>query len=169
MPKYFARVRETDYEIVLDEKRGGLWIELNDRPIPVDVATGGDHGNFFSLILNGVSYDITAERINGEYYVTVQGEAYTVEVEDERSRALKQFSDAGPRRQGGPVRSNMPGVITQVLVQEGDVVEVGTPLAILEAMKMENEVRTRVAGTVVKVAVHAGDSVTNNQELFVIE
>ena len=170
MSKYYARIGDRDHEVVLNEKRDELWIELNERPIQVDVATSSDTATFFSLILNGVSYDITAEQLNGgEYYVTVQGEAYSVEVEDERSRALKAVADTGPLAHGGTIKSVMPGLITQILVQEGDTVEVGTPLAIMEAMKMENEVRSTAAGTVVKIAVHEGDTVANNAELFVVE
>ena len=166
--KYYARIGETDHEITIEERRDELWLELNGRQIRVDLVSG-QGGGFLSLILNGTSYDITAEKLNGDYYVTVQGEAYTVAVEDERTRQLQAVTDTRTHHQSGTARSVMPGMITQVLVAEGDTVEVGQPLAIMEAMKMENEVRSPLSGTVRKVCVAVGDRVASGQDLFVIE
>ncbi len=166
--KYYARIGETDHEIEVTERRDELWLELNGRSIRVDLVAGPS-GGFLSLILNGVSYDITAEKLNGEYYVTVQGEAYTVAVEDERAHQLQAVADTRTHHQSGTVRSIMPGMMTQVLVRAGDAVEAGQALAIMEAMKMENEVRSPLSGTVAKVCITVGESVTAGQDLFVIE
>lgn len=166
--KYYATIGDTDYEILFEEKRDGLWVQLNDRLVRMDVAAP-ESGGFFSLILNGISYDVTAERLNGEYYVTIQGEAYTVRVEDERTRQLSAIADTRAHHAGGTVKSVMPGLITQVLVAAGDTVEMDQALAIMEAMKMENEVRSPFAGTVVRVSAQPGTTVAAGDELFVIE
>lgn len=166
--KYYASIGDTDYEIRFEEKRDELWVQLNDRLVRLDV-TGGHAVGFLSIILNGVSYDVTAEKLDDRYYVTIQGEAYSVLVEDERTRQLKAVGGGRKQQAGGVVKSVMPGLITQVLVAEGDAVEVDAPLAIMEAMKMENEVRAPFAGVVKRVAVKPGASVASGQELFVIE
>lgn len=62
----------------------------------------------------------------------------------------------------------MPGTITNIHVAVGDKVEVNQPVMVLEAMKMENEVVTEVAGTVASIAVAKGDMVNPGQELFSI-
>lgn len=165
--KYFARIGETDHEIEVEERHGELRVQVDGRELRVDLAAG--QGGVLSLILNGTSYDITAQKLNGEYYVTVQGEAYTVEVEDERSRQLGAVADTRPHHRAGIVQSVMPGMMMQVLVKAGDAVEVGQPLAIMEAMKMENEVRSPLAGTVVTVHAVAGQPVARGDDLFVIE
>ncbi len=67
------------------------------------------------------------------------------------------------------VKSPLPGVILDIKVREGDRVEIGTPLAILEAMKMENNIESDRSGVVKSVKVHRGDSVLEGDILIVIE
>jgi biotin carboxyl carrier protein len=66
------------------------------------------------------------------------------------------------------VKSPMPGRVVKVLVAKGDVIEVGHGLLVLEAMKMENEVRARVAGTVAEVHVVPGAAVEGNAKLVTL-
>lgn len=68
----------------------------------------------------------------------------------------------------GAVRAPMPGVILKVLVDEGDMVNAGDPLMIIEAMKMENDIKATISGTVAKIMVDAGDSVNTGDQLVMI-
>ncbi len=72
-------------------------------------------------------------------------------------------------RVGGVVRALMPGRITSILVKEGETVEAGTPLLILEAMKMQNEIASPIAGRVKSVQVQEGATVKKDSVLVVVE
>ncbi len=86
-------------------------------------------------------------------------------VESERMRAAEQAKRTTTTAHEQVVRSPMPGRVVKVLVAKGDAVEAGQGLVVLEAMKMENEVRARAAGTVGEVHVTAGTAVDGNAKL----
>ena len=66
----------------------------------------------------------------------------------------------------GIVRAPLPGVIRKLICKAGDAVEADAPVLVLEAMKMENEIKTPVAGTIAEVFVSEGDSVNTGDDLF---
>jgi biotin carboxyl carrier protein len=107
---------------------------------------------------------------NGERLVHVNGQAVPVSMIDPRARltrGLKAVASAGP----GPhaIVAPMPGRIVKVLVAAGDVVTAHQGLVVVEAMKMENELRSPKAGTVTEVRVTEGRSVDANAVLIVME
>ena len=94
------------------------------------------------------------------------GRTFALEVLTAQQAALADVRKAAKQGAGATiVRSPMPGRIVRVLVAEGDVVEADTATFIVEAMKMENEVRTAGAGRIARVAVAAGDTVDAGQVL----
>jgi pyruvate carboxylase subunit B len=74
----------------------------------------------------------------------------------------------GEERVGGSIRAPMPGRITSILVKEGEAVETGTPLLILEAMKMQNELTSPTSGLVKSIHVREGDAVKKDSLLLVV-
>ncbi len=96
----------------------------------------------------------------GEYALWIDGHRYEVEALDERTRAIRDLSSDGARPAGpAPLVAPMPGMIVRVNVQVGDAVQPGAPIVVMEAMKMENELRAQSAGTVSAVRVQAGAAV----------
>ena len=96
----------------------------------------------------------------GEYVLWIDGHRYDVEALDERTRAIRDLSNEGARSLGpAPLVAPMPGMIVRVNVQVGDAVQPGLPLVVMEAMKMENELRAQSGGTVSAVRVQAGAAV----------
>jgi biotin carboxyl carrier protein len=91
-----------------------------------------------------------------------------VRVESERMRSAEQAKKATVAGGDKTVKSPMPGRVVKVLVAKGDAVEVGQGLLVLEAMKMENEVRARVAGTVAEVHVAPGSTVEGSAKLVTL-
>ena len=96
--------------------------------------------------------------------------SFSVQVEDERTRKL----NAGRRPAALPdgefaVKAPIPGLVVKVLAEEGDEVDEGQSLLILEAMKMENELRSPKAGVVKKIEVTPGQRVEQNSILIVLE
>ena len=122
------------------------------------------------LTLDGTHHRVLARRTSGGWRLTVRGRTFDVTVEDERTRTLRALADrsagaAGPRE----LRAPMPGLITRVLAEAGQRVDAGDGLVVIEAMKMENELRAREAGTVAAIAVRPGDVVDRDQVLVTLE
>lgn len=128
-----------------------------------------------------------------KYKVTLNGKIYEVEVEAGKAMLLDEYEAYAPApaaapaapaaaapaaapaapaavslAAGEPVNSPMPGVILKVLVKAGDSVKEGDTLAILEAMKMENEIAAPKAGTVAQVVCKVGDKVDTGAALVVL-
>lgn len=115
------------------------------------------------------SYEVAVEtRAAGEQVIHVDGQPVPVSVADPRSlfgrRSLESSSAAGPAR----IMAPMPGRIVSILVKPGDVATAGQPLVVVEAMKMENELRAPRSGVVTEIRVDEGTSIEANTVLIVL-
>jgi biotin carboxyl carrier protein len=163
--KYFARVGETEYEIEIDGER----ILLNGEAVEVNLSQVGIP-ELYSVLFGGRSYDVLVHSERSNYTVTFRGEQFVVQVEDERSRKLNSGRRAPALPHGElPIKAPISGLIVKVLVEPGESVADGQPLVILEAMKMENEIRSLRAGVVKSIAVAVGKRVEQNEALLVLE
>ena len=106
-------------------------------------------------------------RTDGGLTVDVEGQHFVLGTgsRDDDSAVAADASAGG----GGIIKAPMPGNVVKVMVAEGDEVAVGTSIVVVEAMKMENEVRSAVDGTVTKVNVAAGDAVGTSDVMVEIE
>jgi biotin carboxyl carrier protein len=165
---------------------GGIQALVDGREFPVNAARAG---NAWSLLLGpaeaghrdanvvsgfsrtGRSYEVSIlERGPGDLLVYVNGQAVPVSVAGHRrggraGRGGDAEGKQGPQRVVAP----MPGRIVKVLVKPGDAVAARQGLVIVEAMKMENELRSPKAGTVAEVRVSEGTSVEANAVLVVVD
>jgi pyruvate carboxylase subunit B len=117
-------------------------------------------------------YRVVAQKRDGRgrYTLWVDGYRFETEALDERTRAIRDTTAATAVPTGpAPVRAPMPGLIVRVNVQVGDVVEAGQGVVVMEAMKMENELRATVAGTVKSVEVSPGAAVEKGTLLVTLE
>lgn len=106
----------------------------------------------------------------GRYTLWVDGFRYEVEALDERTRAIRELSGASAVPSGpAPLKAPMPGLVVRVAVQSGDVVIAGQGLVVMEAMKMENELRSSSAGRVKTVHVQPGTAVDKGALLIELE
>jgi pyruvate carboxylase subunit B len=106
----------------------------------------------------------------GRYTLWVDGFRYDVEALDERTRAIRDLSGESAAATGSaPLRAPMPGLVVRVNVQSGDVVAAGQGLVVMEAMKMENELRASSAGRVKAVHVQPGTAVDKGALLIELE
>ena len=146
----------------------------------------------YKFKINGNDYNVAINSVNGKTAdVTVNGTAYTVEMEGENapvsapqptqasvaapvaaqpqaSAAPKAAPAGAPSGTGKTVKSPLPGVIIEVSVKEGDTVAAGQKVAVLEAMKLENEIQAEKGGTVTKIHVSKGDSVLEGADIVTI-
>ena len=143
---------------------------VDGESVDADIARIGDTDRY-SLILEGRSYTLHALRRGpGEWGVETGGHHHAVEVVDEAlARALALTGGAGGKARARTLKAPMPGLVVKVEVSEGDAVEVGQGLVIVEAMKMENELTATAPGRVARVAVQAGDAVEKDQVLLEFE
>jgi biotin carboxyl carrier protein len=113
---------------------------------------------------------VMAGETRGRYLLWSDRHRFDVEAVDERTRAIRALSGKG-KADGGPVPlvAPMPGLIVRVAVAVGDVVEPGQGLVVMEAMKMENELRAASGGTVSAVRVSAGAVVDRGAVLVELE
>ncbi len=102
--------------------------------------------------------------------VSLRGITVPVQIEDARSQALAAVARERPQAVGPlTVRSPIPGRVAKILVKLGEAVVAGRPLAVVEAMKMENEIRSPRAGIVKEIRCAEGANVEANQELVSLE
>jgi biotin carboxyl carrier protein len=147
---------------------GALEAKVDGKAVDVDVAAIGGPRNQLSVRVDGRIVDLTVEGTPPEFGVSVSGHRAVVRVESERMRAAdsaKKGSATGGER---VVKSPMPGRVVKVLVAKGDAVQPGQGLLVLEAMKMENEVKSKTAGTVAEVHVTTGSAVEGNAKLITL-
>jgi len=96
----------------------------------------------------------------GQYSIWSDAHRFQVEALDERRRTIRDMAGAAAVASGpAPLVAPMPGLIVRVNAKPGDVVQPGQPLVVMEAMKMENELRSSSAGTVKSIAVQPGAAV----------
>ncbi len=102
----------------------------------------------------------------GQWSVGVGGDRWEAEVIDERTRHIRSLTAGGEQRRGPLIlRAPMPGLVVRVLVEPGQEIAAGAGLVVLEAMKMENELKAPSAGTVSAVKIQAGAAVEKGQVL----
>ncbi|MET0110034.1 MAG: sodium-extruding oxaloacetate decarboxylase subunit alpha [Candidatus Thiodiazotropha sp.] len=183
----FAMFPEVGRKFLEEREAGTLRPEpLEPIPSSADNSTAGIAApTEFNINLHGESYNIkvTGAGHRGEaqrhFYFTVDGVPEEVLIEtlsevvlDGGAEGAVKDSIAGKRPQPsaeGHVTTSMPGNIVEVLVSEGDKVEVGQPILVTEAMKMETEVQSPIAGLVKKIYVQNGDAVSPDETLVEIE
>jgi pyruvate carboxylase subunit B len=106
----------------------------------------------------------------GRYSLWVDGYRFETEALDERTRSIRDLSAANAGPSGpAPILAPMPGLIVRVNVSIGDRVEAGQGIVVMEAMKMENELRATAAGTVRSIEVSPGTAVEKGALLVALE
>ena len=117
-------------------------------------------------------YRVVAEKREGRgsYTLWVDGYRFEAEALDERTRSIRDLSAANAAPTGpAPILAPMPGLIVRVNVSRGDTVEAGQGVIVMEAMKMENELRATSSGKVKSVEVTAGTAVEKGALLVALE
>jgi len=113
---------------------------------------------------------VTRDSARGRYVLSLDGRRYEVEALDERTRAIRQLSSSASGPKGpAPLVAPMPGLIVRVNVDVGASVEPGQGLVVMEAMKMENELRSASAGVVRAIRVAPGSVVERGMVLVELE
>ncbi len=148
--------------------RAGLgWrCQLDGRDVPLDVSAV-QHG-VLSLLINGKSYEVKQETTPTETNIVVGSVRLPVVVRDPRS--LRSRKRSGAAEEGvKKVMAAMPGKVVRILAPAGTAVEAGQGIMVIEAMKMQNEMKSPKKGTVKKINVSEGAPVEAGQVLAEVE
>ena len=165
--KYIVRVNGCDIQLSIEGER----VMLDDATIPARL-TEVRGTPMRVLALGDEVHRVRVRRgaKRGVYTLWLDGFRFDVEALDERSRAIRDLSAASAGPSGpAPLVAPMPGMIVRVNVQVGEQVVPGQGLVVIEAMKMENELRAAGAGTVKRVLVAPGTAVEKGALLLEME
>lgn len=147
------------------------WLNGDEREIRVRSVDGRHH---FTLLSGGESIEVYAEEIGDHYAIYVAGNVFEVDVTPQASAYGQPTKRAQPTKTVQPpgglavITAPMPGLVLQVSVKPGQQVGQRDTLLVLEAMKMENDIRAPFAGLVKHVDVRPGQRVDQGQRLAVI-
>src|SRR5271169_5925560 len=164
------------YDVIVDGKTHRLeltrgdktWLcKVDDQEIVVDAAlTARD---VMSVLVGGKAYEVKRERsLQGELHLVIGSARYAVDVQDPRSLRTRRAvggGEAGPQKITAP----MPGKIVRILVQEKEEVKAGQGIVVMEAMKMQNEMKSPKDGRVQKILTAEGSTVNAGDTLAIIE
>jgi len=152
-------------------------VDVNELPTgQLEVSIGGKRVDVDVVWVDGVAsvrvggriVDLVTEGQPPELGAVVSGHRTYVRVESERQRAAAAASAGGARSGEKVVKSPMPGRVVRMLVEKGAEVEAGTTLCVVEAMKMENEVKAKAKAVIVDVHVKEGATVEGGAKLFTL-
>ncbi len=162
--KYLTTINGKTYTIDINQD-GQITIDGKDHDVNFTTISEA----LYSAIIDHASLEALVEQRDGRFNVLISGEQYEVEVADERQQRLLRSSGGFEAAQGDlSIRSPMPGLIVAVKVTEGQIIEKGDAVCVLESMKMENEIKAPRAGTVGRVYIAAGDRVEQNKVMITI-
>ncbi len=160
--RYFVTIRGETVPVEIGQGE----VRVNGTSVSVDL-DGIQGTDVRTLLMDGASYRVVAKRDDGHWTVDVGGCHEVAEVVDERTVAIRQMTgDRGADQGVKPVRAPMPGLVVKVEVNVSERVEPGQGLVIIEAMKMENELRAEAAARIEKIHVSDGDVVEKGQLLI---
>jgi len=165
---YYAKLKDGESKVHIQKDGENYSCSIDDKVFVAD-ARLIDGPTAISLIVDKKCYEVMITRSGRSFTVSTGGDEFEIELFDELERrsqaAAAELADSGAEE----VKAPMPGVVVSVEVAKGDTVEAGTPVVIVEAMKMQNEIATLGGGTVKDILVKAGDVVESRQTLLVVD
>jgi biotin carboxyl carrier protein len=164
--KYFVTIEGREYQVMVDGDR----VSVNGQPFIAHLsAIAGTP--LRHLLLGSRSFTLPFQgEGNGRWTMAFQGEIWETEVVDERTRHIRSLTGSGDEKKGGgQLKAPMPGLVIRVDVTPGQPVAAGAAVIVLEAMKMQNELRVTAAATVAAVRVQPGQAVEKGQILVEFE
>ena len=164
--KYISTVNGIEYLIeIIDEHH----VSVNGQTLTVDFNSVSGQP-VYSLLVDGASSEAYVYPGEEKWEVLLMGRQFQVMVEDERDKRLRAAAGGSVSETGEyHLRAPMPGMVVSILVEEGQKVEKGQVLLILESMKMQNELKSPRVGTIGRLRVKAGESVEQRQTLLSVQ
>lgn len=165
--KYVAIVKGKQYLVEIVRGDGVYCLTIGNKSFTVDAFRPGPQT--ISMLIEGKAYEVGLEKNGNLFSVYFFNDTIELELVDPRkfqaSNTARSTETSGPFK----IQAPMPGKIVKVTVQEKSAVKEGDSLLIMEAMKMQNELKAPKSGTVSKIHVKEGEPVAISQVLMVLE
>jgi biotin carboxyl carrier protein len=164
--KYFVNIGNREFEVVIE----GDQVTVNGEACQAHLTT--IPGTLLRhLLLGDRSFTLPFEsRGSGQWSMSFQGETWEAHVVDERTRHIRSLTGAGEEQRGpAALKAPMPGLVVRVDATAGQTVAQGASIVVLEAMKMQNELRAAASGVIASVRVTPGQAVEKGQVLVEFE
>jgi biotin carboxyl carrier protein len=169
--KYLMRLGDTLREVEVEEGPKGLRVRVNERWHTISLKQIG-HTGLFSLILDNCPHEFFAEERSGGFDVVIGSRAYSVLLEGRERRMAPLPAKALAAEPAGAadwlVLSPMMGIVKEIYASMGDTVKEGDILMVIEAMKMNNDLKARRSGRVQRVYVSPGERVEQGRALLLL-
>ncbi|HVY54135.1 MAG TPA: biotin/lipoyl-containing protein [Thermodesulfobacteriota bacterium] len=159
---YTFRIQDHIYKITLEKEEGQFRAEINGDSIPFDFVK--IENNLYSMLVNGKSTTVGVVRKGRKVQVFIEGELYELEAVSEREQRKSSHIISGIQE----IKSPMPSRVVKILKGEGDEVAPEEGLIVVEAMKMESELKSTIAGKIKNIMVKEGDAVESGTVLLVV-
>jgi acetyl/propionyl-CoA carboxylase alpha subunit len=161
--KYVTTILGREYIVdILDEHR----VSVDGVTYQVDFVPVGEQP-VYSLVVDGHSVDAHVYPNEDSWQVLFHGTLFTAYVEDEREKRLRAaMAGKVAEHEDYHLKAPMPGMVVSIPVQEGQMIQKGNVLVVLESMKMQNELRSPRDGKVVRVRVKTGDRVEQKETML---
>jgi biotin carboxyl carrier protein len=179
LPRYYAQVADREVSFDISETANGVVVQSAElsmdgagskvdlAPVHFNQSTGE---GLYSLLVDGLSYQLYVERMDVGYRVALWRHRFSVTVMSEREWRLQKVAPKPASISGKLlIPAPMPGLVKLVVAAEGDQVERGQRLVVLEAMKMENDITAPREGVVATIHVEAGSVVESGRPLVTLE
>jgi biotin carboxyl carrier protein len=170
---YDVTIDGKSYRLELDRAEGRWACRLDGREVEVDAILA--RPDVLSVRIGNKAYEIKSEHVSGgkdggkdsDWHLWVGSVRFASEVRDPRSlrSRVRATDDHGPKKLTAP----MPGKVVRLLVREGDAVEAGAGVLVVEAMKMQNEIKSPKKGIIQKMLAAEGVAVNAGDVLAIVE
>jgi biotin carboxyl carrier protein len=162
---YDVTINDKNYRLELRREDNRWSCRIDGRAVEVDAVLV--RPDVLSLCISNLACEVKCERVAGELYLGVGSERFAAQIRDPRSlRGRSRLADdQGPKKLIAP----MPGKVVRVLVTQGAAVEAGAGVLVVEAMKMQNEIKSPKKGIIQKIMVGEGAAVNSGDVLAIVE
>ena len=165
--KFWSQLGEREQDLEVRVTGTHLDVDADGRALAADfVPLPGEE--VFSLLIDGRVHEVSVEEKDGAILVTLHGQRHKVLVRHPLEKTLREVRHAGPAASGEVIESPIPGLVVALKVRVGDVVVKGQAVAVVEAMKMQNELTAQVGGTVQAIHVEEKRNVEAGAKLVTI-
>ncbi len=162
---YDVNIDGKNYRLELNRAEGRWLCRLKGRELEVDAVLA--RPDVLSLRVGNLAYEIKSERVARDWHLWVGSTRFAAEVRDPRS--LRSRSRAGEELGPRKIIASMPGKVVRLLAQAGDLIEAGAGVIVVEAMKMQNEIKSPKQGKVERILVGPGAAVNAGDVLAIID
>ena len=162
--KFWSQLGERELDLQVRVTGTHLDVDADGRALAADVAPlpGGE---VYSLLIDGRVHEVAVEEEGGAIFVTLHGQRHRVLVKHPLEKTLREVRHAAPTASGETIESPIPGLVVAIKVKVGDTVSAGQAVAVVEAMKMQNELAATVGGVVETIFVSERQTVESGAKL----